>query len=123
MRFLILLAICFLLAACGTSGNDTEPQAPETDDTPANVSAQAVRPDPDDAEPAAPRTPKILDPSEWTIDESIETPVELRKYTILAKVHGDDDITYIIYEKDGRKVQRRIRGLGAMMAVDEQDVP
>ncbi|MEM7052088.1 MAG: hypothetical protein AAF604_20635 [Acidobacteriota bacterium] len=116
MRILVALLILALFTFGCRSGGTTD-----SDEAPANVSNQAVRPDPEPAK-ETPQSPPILDAEEWIMDDSIATPPELAKFEILAKVKKND-VTYIIYEKEGRKVQRRIRGLGSMIAVDEQDVP
>lgn len=88
------------------------------DEAPVNASPEArVRP------PRTPPPPPEVEPrSEWTIDESIETPEELEKVEILAKFKKGEDVV-IIYRAQNGDVYRRVEGrLGAYRRVEESRI-
>lgn len=79
------------------------------------------------AEPPARRRrepkPVVVEPlSEWTIDESLPTPMDLVNHEILAKFPTDDGRMVVIYRRDGQ-VFRRIQGkMGSLTLVEESIV-
>jgi hypothetical protein len=126
------LALASALAlACGSgrppatpaSAPAATPAAP-TGTVPDNASTTALLPAPAPARAAIPEEPQPDIPIQWTVDESISTPRDVPKKSVLAKFHAADGSAIVVYEMaDGTVVRRRIRGLGGkggFIAVEEK---
>lgn len=126
-----------LLAAlgCQTAGAPDTPPADgasageRAEAAPVNASPTATlpAPPPEENAPGEARQraaePFVEPRSEWTVDDSINTPAELAGREILAKFAKDDGRTVIIYRLPNGDVYRRISGaFGAYTRVEESRI-
>jgi hypothetical protein len=119
------------LAAAGCGGTSEPVSRPESAaPVAAPAAAEAPEPAPVNSSPEArvrpPRTPppppEVEPRSEWSIDESIETPEELRGLEILAKFKKGADVV-IFYRRPNGDVYRRVEGrLGSYRRVEESKI-
>ena len=130
------LALASALAlACGSGRPPATPAAtsaatpaPPSGTVPDNASTTALLPAPAPtlARAVVPEEPQPDIPIQWTVDESIATPRDVPKKSVLAKFHAADGSAIVVYEMaDGTVIRRRIRGLGGkggFIAVEEKAI-
>jgi hypothetical protein len=94
-------------------------QPPERRPMPAEV-RRAQPPRPPDPPPPPPPVVEI----QWTIDETIPTPDDIRPGAVLAKFRAPDGAVIVVYRSGERVVRRRIRGFGGGFShlVEELDI-